>query len=615
MEKVMKKMFLKIHIILAMAAVFSLAGCDESAKKVSKPNILLIISDDQSYSDFGFMDNPILRTPRIDNLAKNGAVFGNYSTGAACSPGRSMLFTGRNHLLTGVWGVPLRQNLRTDETMMPAFFKAAGYETFYIGKDDSIAQIHTLPWFAGWDDVFAGGGYVHHNAILQRKPAGEKPIVWSNAKYEGWTSEIWTDEAVKFIKEKKEKPWLLTMAYIIPHMPWKPADERYAPYYREQGCSENIASCYSQIEQMDACVGKLLDTLKETGQDRETIVIYVSDNGQTGPGARTVDEEGYIDTKDWAMRNVAGLRGSKSLVWENGIRVPLIVSMPGSIEAGSREQFGAAEDILPTLLDYAGIDDDIVEHKPFCGVSLRPALDGKDVVIDHPEMFRMTIWGHGMVNAPRGFVPDPASLKFEDHHMTLNGARYKLHARPGGKVELYDIASDMRETKDVSKKFPEITGRMLAECRKRWDYAIIDGQAFRMAPIVVGDPSTWKYGDGTFWGYAGKVQEIAGNLHVGPTLRGFAKAGDSARYDLDVVKAGEYRIRLTGKDLEGSAPLFIKVAGQTLTAQKITDKSIEFGTARLPKKEMPLSIVAGKADGKTKPVSIERILFKLIEPM
>ena len=108
----------------ALALPAKLYASEKTAETSSKPNVLLIISDDQGYSDFGFMDNPILRTPRLDNLAKSGAVFRNYSTGAACSPGRSMLFTGRNHLLTGVWGVPLRQNLRTDETMMPAFFKA-----------------------------------------------------------------------------------------------------------------------------------------------------------------------------------------------------------------------------------------------------------------------------------------------------------------------------------------------------------------------------------------------------------------------------------------------------------------------------------------------------------
>ena len=603
---------MKPSTLFSTAAVLSaVSGVWTEAAPQPKPNVLLIITDDQGYSDFGFMGNPILRTPKIDQLAKSGAVFRNYVTGAACSPGRSMIFTGRDALLTGVWGVPPRQNLRTDETMMPAFFSAAGYETCYLGKNDCVAPIHTLPWFAGWNDAVCVGGYQHYDAVVQQKPDGEKPIVFANKQVTGWTAEYMTDNAVRFIREKKDEPWLLTMAYIIPHEPWSPADERYAPYYRKQGCSENIASCYSLIEQMDTCVGQLLDTLRETGQERRTIVIYVSDNGQTGPEARAVDKEGHIQSKDWDMRNVAGLRGCKSLVWENGIRVPLIVSLPGTIPPGDREQFGAAEDLLPTVLDYAGIEDEIVAHKPFCGVSLRPALDSKDTVFNHPEMFRMTVWGDGMVGAPQGFVPDPASLKFEDHHMTLRGARYKLHARPGGKAELYDIVNDTGETKEISRQFPEITERMLAECHKRWNHAITEGKAFRMARIVVGDASTWKYGDGTFWGYAAKVQKITGDVRVVQMIEGFTQVDDAAFYDLDVVKKGDYSIRLTGKGLDRAAHLSIKVAGQTLMPQTTSDAFIEFGTAQLPEGEMELEIVAGKPDGKIKLVSIERILFSL----
>ena len=600
--------FIKAAAVIAMTILSLVVRAED------KPNVLLIISDDQGYSDFGFMGNPILRTPRIDQLAKNGAVFKNFVTGAACSPGRSMIFTGRNHILTGVWGVPPRQNLRTDEAMMPAFFDAAGYETYYLGKNDCVAPIHTLPWFAGWNDAFCVGGYQHHGAVMQQKPAGKKPIVWSNKKYDGWTAEHHTDAAVEFIKNKQDKPWLLTMAYIIPHTPWKPADERYAPYYREKGCSESIAGCYSQIEQMDTCVGRLLDTLKETNQDRRTIVIYLSDNGQTAPKGTNPDKEGYVHTDDWKMRNIANLRGKKSLVWENGIRVPLIVSMPGTIPAGEREQFGAAEDILPTVLDYAQINNTIVSHKPLQGVSLRPALESKTKVFDHPEMFRMTVWGEGMVTAPKGYVKDPSALKFEDHHMALRAAKYKLHARPGGKVELYDIVDDASEAKDISKKFPEVTKRMLEECQQRWEHAISEeGKAFRMAKIIIGDPSTWKYGDGTFWGYASKVQKTEGNVHVGASIRGFTRAGDSAVYTLDVVKAGSYHIKLKGSGFEDGAPLTIKVAGQLLSAQKDKAGHIDFGTVSLPAKEMALKIVAGEPNGKVDPVSIERILFKLMK--
>ena len=609
--------------MLALAAsVFAAPSVDGTPKARparTSPNVLLIISDDQGYSDFGFMGNPILRTPRIDQLAKSGAVFRNFVTGAACSPGRSMIFTGRNNILTGVWGTPPRQNLRRDETLMPAFFGAAGYESFYTGKLDCVAQHHMLPWVAGWDRASCVGLYQHHNPLLAIQPEGERPIAYEWENVEGWTAEYHTEEAVRFIHDKKDQPWLLTMAYIIPHTPWSPVDERTAPYYREKGCSESLAACYSHIEQMDTCVGRLLDALKETGQEKRTIVVYLSDNGQTAPDmikllqseGASAQKEGFVKNEDFSKRNVAKLRGNKSTVWENGIRVPLIVSFPGTIPPGDRAQFGAAEDLLPTLLDYAGIDDAIVPHKPFSGGSLRPALDQKNVVFDHAEMFRMTVWGDGMVTAPKGFVPDPSALKFEDHHMALRGATYKLHARPGGKVELYDIVGDTGETTDVSQQFPEITQRMLAECRRHWDYAITDGKAFRMGKLVIGHPGTINYPDGTSWGYPAKLQRSSGNLRVHATkLIGFNQEGDRAGYDLDVVKAGTYTITLTGKDLDVGAQLSIKVAGQTLTAQKVNSTSAEFDIAELPLGEMGLDIVAGMPTGKAQPLQIERILFK-----
>lgn len=110
-----------------------------------KPNVLLIISDDQGYADFVFMGNTLVKTPQLDRLAGESAVFRNFVVAAACSPTRASLWTGREHLLTGVRGVPPKANLREDEASMPAFFKAAGYRTFHVGKLDSVVVNQVLP--------------------------------------------------------------------------------------------------------------------------------------------------------------------------------------------------------------------------------------------------------------------------------------------------------------------------------------------------------------------------------------------------------------------------------------------------------------------------------------
>lgn len=407
-----------------------------------KPNILLIVSDDQGYGDFGFMGNTVLRTPQLDELAASGAIFENYNTGVSCSPARAMLYTGRNNLSTGVWGVGPRFGLRRDETLLPMFFRENGYSTFYLGKADGIAPHRMSPHYAGWQESLFVGGYQHFNARLYHTPLAPlnsiKPV-----DVKGWTTEFMTERGIEFMKEKKGTPWILTMAYITPHTPWKPVDERYAPYYRDKGCSENIAACFSHIEQMDTCVGQLLDALKENGQYENTIVVFVSDNGQTGPSLKKAKSvNGRIDHPDWAIRNVSSLRGNKSTAWENGTRTPMLVSMPGTIPVGKRTQFITAEDLLPTLLDVAGISRESVTHKPISGISMRSALLDEEVENVHPEVFRITSWGEHPLTGKEGYIPDPNAMKLEDYHSILRGSKFKVQMYSGGKVELHDIVND-----------------------------------------------------------------------------------------------------------------------------------------------------------------------------
>jgi len=429
------------------------------------PNVLLIIADDQGFGDFGFTGNPLVRTPNLDRLAGESAVYLNFIAAAACSPTRSALFTGRDHLLTGNWGVGERAGLREDETRMPAFFKASGYHTMHVGKLDSAKVGNNSPSDFGWDDWLGGGGYE------QRDPMLWKPT--NSVRGKGWTADLWTDYAVNYIREHRDRPWFASVAYIIPHLPWV-CDEKYSAAFVAQGCSESLAKCYGSIAQMDECIGRLLDTLKETGQDRRTLVIFLSDNGPTSPEAVKSEDELQRD-EDWIKRNVAHLRGHKALVWENGDRVPLLVRWPEHIQPGERKQFGGVEDLLPTLLDLTGVKADVTPHQPFTGVSLRASLDDASVEAPRPELLRMAIAGPG---SPKPHIADVTQRKFEDYHLALRGPRFKYHALPGGKAALYDIAADPGETTDAQTKFPEVTARMAKECRARWQVIIASGRAF-----------------------------------------------------------------------------------------------------------------------------------------
>ncbi|MBX7209755.1 MAG: sulfatase-like hydrolase/transferase [Verrucomicrobiaceae bacterium] len=456
---------MKLLVFLAISPFVIL----QSSFAAERPNVLLIISDDQGFGDFGFNGNKLVRTPNLDRLASKSAVYRNFIVAAACSPTRSSVFTGRDHLLTGVWGVPPRANLRDDETRMPAFFKAAGYHTMHVGKLDCAKVAKQSPDAFGWDDWMGGGGYEHKDPMVFQRG--------NNRREQGWTADIWTNYALDYMKQHRDEPWFASVAFIIPHMPWV-CDEKYSAPFLAQGCSKDLAACYGSIAHLDECIGRLLDGLKETGQAERTIIAFLSDNGPTSPEAKHDDELGNVPGEDWQKRNVAHLRGHKALVWENGDRVPLLVRWPGHIAPGDRQQLGGAEDVLPTLLDLSGVKDDVVKHQPFTGISLKPSLDDAASTTERTELFRMAIAGKG---SPRE-LSDIAMRKFEDHHLTLRGPRFKYHALPGGAGALFDVAADPGETDDVQTKFPDVTAQMAKRCRDRWDAIIGSGRSFMPLP-------------------------------------------------------------------------------------------------------------------------------------
>ncbi len=458
---------MKITLNLCLSACLALPLLAFAAGP-QKPNVLLIISDDQGYGDFGFNGNRLVQTPALDRLAGEAAVFRNFAAAAACSPTRAALWTGRDHLLTGVWGVGGRASLRPDEVRMPAFFKAGGYRTLHVGKLDSVKVGKDGPAAFGWDEWLGGGGYEHRDPMLFSPKGG--------ARAQGWTADLMTERAIAFIRANRGQPWFASVAFIIPHMPWV-CDEKFAAPFLAQGCSKELAACYGSIAQMDACIGRLLDALRETGQAERTIVAFLSDNGQTGPEAKEAGADGIVRGPDWSKRNVAGLRGHKATVWENGIRVPFLLRWPGHVAPGERGQLGCVEDLLPTLLDLADVGADTLPHLSFTGVSLSPALKDAGATFERPEVLRMAISGPG---SPRGGDAGPKYSSFESLHLTLRGQRFKYHALPEGQCALYDLVADPGEKNDVQAGNPEVASRMARTCRERWAAVLASGRAFAL---------------------------------------------------------------------------------------------------------------------------------------
>lgn len=573
-------------------SLLALGSAASGLAEPRKPNILIIISDDQGYGDFGFTENTLVRTPVLDRLAGQSAFYTGFQVAPACSPTRSSLLTGRNHLEVGVWGVGPRGDVRRDEVLMPSFFKKAGYSAWLLGKWDGAKMMELGPvergfdWFCG-----IGGGYLQKRPLLCFPDRAE----WTD----GWSAELITDEAIRKIHEAGDSPWLMHMAYIIPHTPWECPDS-YADIYRKQGCSELLSQCYGSITQMDHEIGRLLEAVREAGQEENTMVLFFSDNGPTEDRPAHVNNN-YRHARhsdDWAKRNPLNLTGQKGEVWDNGIRSPLLVRWPGVVKPGIRNHVVGVEDVLPTLLEMAGIPEEKrPEHLPFDGRSFRASLEDA-LFSDERDFFRLALAGPGEPGptTPTGIIPDAHETDHGKLHTVLRSGKYKFHHLPGGELRLYDMESDPGEKHDLSASMPERAAEMAARSRARWDDIASRNRTFPMRQIKIDNADRWSKS----WtlhanralGFEGGMQSV---FYGG--ARGFRKPGDRADYTVEVQKPLTVSFVAAGKDLDRCAPISLLVEGKPVEVISRSADKIVFGTAALPAGTVPLSLaVPGDAE-------------------
>lgn len=494
-----------------------------------RPNVLVIISDDQGIGDFGFMGNKTVKSPNLDQLAKESALFEKFVVAPACSPTRSSLMTGRNHLLAGVWGVGARNNLLRDEHLIPEYFKNAGYHTGYFGKRDGVYNHEKQIWDWGCDEASHVTGYKHKDAVSFTQTG--------NVQRKGWTCDVDVDNSLDFIKRQGDNSWWCTTAFILPHLPWIP-DERFAKPYRDAGHSKALADFYGCVTQMDDAVGRLLKGLDDLGQLDNTIVLFLSDNGPTYKDMTDIDIK---------SRNVLDLKGQKSTVWENGIVVPFMVRWPEKIVPGVRKQFATVEDILPTLIDIAALKQTVPNQLPFDGISLKPALMDENAAAIDRQVLRVAISGKGAAGTNAGFrgiVNNPKEVSLEEQHLVLRGERYKYHNFAGGSTALYDIIKDPTESIDISSQYLEINKRFKKELEKQYAKIINSGRAFRMSKVKIRDGR----GDGYNKVYGAEAEKAFGFNEILDfnNLKGFSEKGDTASYRISVEKTGIYKLQVLG---------------------------------------------------------------------
>jgi arylsulfatase A-like enzyme len=419
-------------------------------RKNRRPNVVLIITDDQGYGDLGVHGNDKIRTPNLDRLAGESVRLTRFYVCPVCSPTRASLMTGRYNYRTGVVDTFLGRSLMyPDEVTLPERLRGAGYRTGIFGKWHLGDNYPLRAIDQGFQEalVCLGGGIGQPS-----DPEGntyQDPILQQNGKPErrsGYCTDIFTDEAIRFIEKNREKPFYVHLSTNAPHVPLEVADNLVAPY-RAMGLDEVTAKVYAMVTNIDDNVGRLLAKLDDLGLQRDTIVIFMSDNGA---------QQARFNT---------GLRGLKGSVYEGGIRAPCFIRWPGELTPRAVDRVAAHIDVGPTILDLCSVRSGYGTKVD--GRSLLPLLHGSST--SWPDRTIYTQWH-------RGNVP----VKFRN--CAAISQQYKLI---DGK-ELYDLAADPTESKNIATIHPDIAARLLSGY-EAWFDDVSSTRGYDPPRIVLGD--------------------------------------------------------------------------------------------------------------------------------
>jgi len=430
---------------LAMFAVLASCHLATSANSPPRPNIVLVMTDDQGYGDLGWTGNPIIHTPHIDAFAKESIRFTDFHVSPTCSPTRCALMTGRHEFRSGVTHTIFeRERMSLKATTIAQVLKSDGYTTGIFGKWHLGDEDAYQPGRRGFDEVFihgAGGIGQTYAGSCGDAPGNTyfNPALRHNGRFEkttGYCTDLFFAQALKWMdaKRKGKSPFF---AYITPNAPHAPLQcpEEYAKRYWGK-VDTNVANFYGMIENIDANFGRLLAKLDEWGIARDTLVIFMTDNGGTA-GVKIFN---------------AGMRGQKVTPYEGGTRVPAFWRWPAGFKGGRDcAALTAQIDIFPTIAELAVAK--LPDGLKLDGRSFVPLL--RNPAADWPDRYLFTHvgrWEMGKVE----------EAKFKN--CAVRNVRFHLV----NNAELYDIKADPGETRNVLAEHSEVVAQMRSAYEQWW---------------------------------------------------------------------------------------------------------------------------------------------------
>jgi arylsulfatase A-like enzyme len=452
-----------LHPLAIGLLVFAVVGMmpARAAEPVRRPNVIIFLADDLGYGELGMQGNKEIPTPHIDSIAKAGVRFtSGYVSGPYCSPTRAGLMTGRYQTRFGhefnegqptpggsQFGLPLTEKTIADH------FKEMGYATCAIGKWHLGRQPEYFPRRRGFDEFFGTVGntaFLNPQNFIDSRKSDEVTPIKDDAFY---TTEAYRERAVDWIEKHKDQPYLLYLPFNAQHAPLQ-ATEKYLARFAEIA-DEKRRIFAAMLSAMDDAIGAVLQKVRELGQEENTLIFFLADNG--GPTAQTTSKN-------------TPLRGNKATTWEGGVRVPFAVQWKGRIPSGVTYNNPVIQlDILPTALAATGrlIDrtwePDGVDLMPFLSPQT-PATTETPSARPHETLY----WRFGQQWA----------IRHGDWKLVVSNEPMKL-ARKDKPASLFNLADDISEAKDLAADQPE----KVKELRALWEKWNAQQQPPRWLPV------------------------------------------------------------------------------------------------------------------------------------
>lgn len=541
---------MKRCLALILAAIAVVLRADDP-----KPNVIILLTDDQGYGDLSCTGNPVLKTPQMDRLYSEALRFSNFHVDSYCSPTRSALMTGRYSHRVGGWGTVCGRNmLREDEVTMADIFRHNGYRTGIFGKWHLGTNHPYRPNDRGFDEWLGHGDggtgcatdYWGNDRVNDRFIHNGK---WEDQPRPGHESDVYFEAAMQFAREAKGRPFFVYLPLYNPHSPCSVPDPKWrAPYG-----GKIPADFFATIAHVDENLGKLRVFLKAEGLADNTLLIFLTDNG-------TAEGEEVFS---------AGMRGKKASPYDGGHRVPCFMYWPaGGLNKGATvSRLAAHIDLLPTLVDACGLK--LPRPISFDGVSLRPFFT--DPQAPMPE--RTVVMG----SVPNcGDVANPGLPPYGKNCSVMTD-RWRLVEND----ELYDMAEDPGQRRDVASRHPEVVQALRADYKRYWESVSARDGDMRGRPMIgrPQEPETDLCSE-DWYPTRGSVPWNQGRVARGEPCLGY--------WTVRFAEAGTYRVEVRRWPREVNAPIAgVPSAGRTPDAY-LGGKPVDL-LYRSPVKALPVA--------------------------